>query len=673
MNLSHYVLFENSQYRAYENLLSLSHNYKIGLALGGSGTDYILKLAIPFTPTTSYDLIAMDVWLSVLNAPPGSLSIEVWSDSGGKPDASLGTAYPTFLYTNLAGSATRYHVDFTNIALSSATDYWLVYELSANGDNTNYWKVSYDYADSAPCTIAYWYDDGGGAAWHLTSGTVPNVIFYSAEEAFYHADADTYRGIGTTVWRRAQAFTTPASSLPVGSILFMLNSITTPDVNIACAIYSDNSGPDTLIYTSINNYVEDKCASGYTRLIFYFTGALLDPSTTYHAVLFVDGISTGSYRILTDSNDVYSQQYYYNGSWYTQAGHAFWMLIDYGLDITDDTIQISTNIGKAKVNEGYQEGTCTIVVHNKDGDYYVENSSSLLYKIWTTGDARIQIAMSRGSNMPVCLFSGRIKSVVPDFSYETQTATIELADISYFLKNTQVSPGTLNGKKAHELFEAIVNNIDNVGRTPWDAETDDAEVLANVTWNNTAPMDLLETIAEVGQHHIFVDQNGVLQFKNNQWLDSHVADHTLDNEDLLASSVTYDMDAVKNKVRVKYPTDTWTECENENSIMKYSERVLEIDNELMSDQTYAEAIANYILEFWNTLNGDLILTLEDRDTTCETVIETVQLGDVIAYTHSAAGINDDFIVYGIQRQISVINNQHVLTLKTRKWIKPPSV
>jgi hypothetical protein len=77
--------------------------------------------------------------------PNGSLSLEIYSDSGGSPNASLGTATETYASGDLTTSLTWYDFTFSSPVSLTAGTYWFVFKGSAdNGDNANYFAVEMD-------------------------------------------------------------------------------------------------------------------------------------------------------------------------------------------------------------------------------------------------------------------------------------------------------------------------------------------------------------------------------------------------------------------------------------------------------------------------------------------------------------------------------------------------
>lgn len=114
-----------------------------------SGSDYGIgsstqrRVAQAFTtPVGTSILLVVDWYPSRVLSPSDSVRVVLYSDSAGLPGAAiqtLGTALGSSLPT-----ATTKRTIYPNLAVSSETTYWLVFERTGSFDDTNYYRVAMD-------------------------------------------------------------------------------------------------------------------------------------------------------------------------------------------------------------------------------------------------------------------------------------------------------------------------------------------------------------------------------------------------------------------------------------------------------------------------------------------------------------------------------------------------
>lgn len=162
------------------------------------------------------------------------------------------------------------------------------------------------YFDDTSVKLAY--DDGDSGSQHDTTC-----------ETFSSTDAKTLRSGGNT---RVGAKITTSSwdtgyTIDLTSVIFWLKKTGSPTGSIVVEVYSDDSGPDTLLATSDEVKVSDLTSNFVKHTFDFDTGALsLSHSTTYYVVVKYTGGNSSNYvTVAASSKDSGGDMYYYDGSW----------------------------------------------------------------------------------------------------------------------------------------------------------------------------------------------------------------------------------------------------------------------------------------------------------------------------------------------------------------------
>lgn len=157
--------------------------------LGGNSVQGVNYLAVQFTATDSYTAQYIHCILSKAGSP-GSLTVYIYSDTAGSPNASLGTCAVIPITAIPSGLTKEVMLQITSVALTTATPYWLVFYSPTVGGvpGTDYWKIHCDDGSSGN-TIKY---KVGTGSW-LVESACP---FYRIVElrAFTNAKFFEYNG-----------------------------------------------------------------------------------------------------------------------------------------------------------------------------------------------------------------------------------------------------------------------------------------------------------------------------------------------------------------------------------------------------------------------------------------------------------------------------------------------
>jgi len=163
-------------------------------ANGALGYDrYQAKLAQKITPASSYAIQKVSVWMNRYNSPSGNVWIEIWSSSGGNPNALItnGTS-DTVSAGGISTTAALVDFNFTTPpSLLSGTVYFVVVTRDYGDSTSNYIKV-YNYAAGNYAGGTYWEWDSGGPTWTDKTPRDMRFTVYStgASTNIYSASCD---------------------------------------------------------------------------------------------------------------------------------------------------------------------------------------------------------------------------------------------------------------------------------------------------------------------------------------------------------------------------------------------------------------------------------------------------------------------------------------------------
>jgi hypothetical protein len=264
------------------------------------------------------------------------------------------------------------------------------------------------------------------------------------------------------------------------------------------------------------------------------------------------------------------------------------------------------------------------------------------------------------------LFTGFVTRSYPDLLYKEHVAHITLGDLFFVLDKEEVSVGTQTTKTADELITALFGQTD---LTVNDYELDsDPDELKTVVWDNVNVLEKLRTIAEVGQHHHFINGEGKYIFKNNQWLIDNIPKYTFAKVNIDDADIDQDLTTIINKVEVIYNSSKKTASDS-NSINRYGLFLYEMDNELQpSAGLYAQAVADHILAREKEPGNTLEFTLRERYPDQF----DITFGDRIRFIDADLNIDDIYTVLSITHTITK-GGIHEVRYKCKKWVSPLSV
>ncbi len=470
---------------------------------------------------------------------------------------------------------------------------------------------------------------------------------------------------------------------------FLINTVTTlfsvtvkikkfgsPSYNILMKLYeSDRS---TLLVTSHIQVPTSVLTTNYAEFTFFFDPVSLSASTTYFLEISTDSgtnnqfhyvlVEAGSTTGYTDG-DLWS--YGTPGPVWTQMStkDLVFKIITQDqneIDITSDVHEITNiNTGLNGVYGSIKQGEALIAIKNNDSKYSLLNDSSPLFgKFRPNNKIKIEVLYDV---ITYNLFTGIIEDIEPILDFNQRLANVRLLDVFNRFQELTVSIGTQIGKTASELITLLLI-AGQVRSSEYNIE-DDFQVLQDVTWDDVNLIEKLNEIVEAGQHYHFIDGDGIYQFKNNQFLSDDTPDFSYSDVEDEPEAVRqrFNLSDINNIISVEYTGSLFETKTDDNSVLLFGERTLQLQNDLIKTQDDAGFIADYILslvaEAGNVIEIDLPSLFPD--------IFKIEFGTVVKLTDAFHNIDN---VYNVLEKTfnRPPKGDAKLKIKARKFVFPPA-
>jgi len=609
-----------------------------------SVSDENMEIGQKFTVKENAWISGVSISAVPVGNPAGGLKCELGRLSGGS--WTLIAESPDVVTPSADGKAV---FSFPDIELTAGTG-GTVYAFKIYCENTqapgNYWEVSYNSSDV------------------LADGHkfIKNSSGYSEQ-----TEQDLYFEISYStnpIKMLGQTFHTTDEEMQLSAVRFWLDTVGTPTDEVRCQIY-DSAG--NLLNTSPTT------ASSAGQAVFPLPCAL-DANETYMVLLSRTGSDDeNNYWTVAinhgkeyDDGELAMLGDDMGGNFKTAcfSGIDAKFMLEYSigsapLDITEDVREINIDRGISDLTGKIKQGSASLVMDDSSGKYRIGNTSSPLAGVFDyMKEISIQVIYD---GQVYDRFVGFVTDAKPKAGLPGKTV-IELRDMLFRFQKTKVSIGNQTGKTASELVNLLLAETD-LDITDYDVANDDF-ALAEVSWDDVGLLDKLAVIVECGRHVHFIDRRGRYVWRTNQWLMDSEPAYSFSSYNVQDYQLVNKLDNIVNKVSVVYPTGTAV-AEDFNAQALYGLREYELDNELMPDDVYAQAIADYILEERKHGTESLTFTLEGQ---YPEILE-LDFGDRIAFTDDRYGIDSTFVVEEINETIAVYG-KHRVRIKARRWQQP---
>jgi hypothetical protein len=363
--------------------------------------------------------------------------------------------------------------------------------------------------------------------------------------------------------------------------------------------------------------------------------------------------------------------YYINnvGTWVAVTGCAYFYFAPHRakeFDISQYVKKITIDMGKSDVDGEFVEGQADFELDNRDGRFSPTKTDSPYYEFWdVNADVKAWVVHN---SITYGLFQGFINRIRPDLLIDKRSVFVSCADwFSAFKENVvNYAPGAT--LPPHTLIGAILDRL-GVPASRRNLDTSDNQTLANYTFTNEKGLDALALVVASGQHHQFVDRDGVYQFKTNIWLGNlEVPDYDWAELDVEDFKIEHDIKGVSNSFRVGNVTLGYTTRENVSSQTRYGKRDFELDNDLIRTANQAADVADNVMSRYSGRVNGCDITIKNR----LPEVFDINPGTRINFTKLDQGLDDvPFVVQGLEYSINPAGDIE-LALRCKYYYEPPA-
>jgi hypothetical protein len=332
------------------------------------------------------------------------------------------------------------------------------------------------------------------------------------------------------------------------------------------------------------------------------------------------------------------------------------------VDVTDHVASVSISRGKSNELDRYTAGNASVTLHNDDRafDPFYEAGP-----YFTQIVPRKEVAIETNG---IRQFSGFIDDW--DLQYQLgqkSFATVSAVDGFIQLTATQLNEFTNMEEKSGERVLKILNRSE----VAWpsgkrDIEEGQRTLQADKVAENTNVLQYLQLIAstEVGQ--IFMSKDGALVFQDRivgpPILDTLIfsdGTHTaIDSDPTVVNysniEVVYGSENLYNRITVTREGGLPQTADAPNSQAIYGIQTLSLDGLLLTSDTEAADLANYLLGVYDEPDlriSSVEVNLHDKTPEQQGQLLSIELQDVYKVAFTPNGIGDPFEQYGIVQGI----------------------
>jgi len=452
-------------------------------------------------------------------------------------------------------------------------------------------------------------------------------------------------------------------------VLLQFTVTGTPTNTMSAKLY-DAGG--TLVTTALESYIAADITAG-KQTLFTFNLGTTELNGQFDIILDVDTYVDNKYWNLVVSTSSNPEGQVVLADWHSAAWNDstkdpyFEMasVVVQDFDISSAIKSANYSRGKNDVDGKYVAGSCDLTLFNDTGAFSTDNVSSPYYGYWDVGSEITLTGTYSGSTYN--LFTGFIQRIRPDLACNKRTVFVSCGD--RFAAFASQNMSLVSGSGAP--YTVIGNILDRlcVPASARDIDTSDTSTLAAKTWTEENGLDVLAAVIEAGQHHHFINEDGEYTFRPNSWLGgSLTADFTwTDTIDIDALKIEQDDKGLYNRFRVNGVAGGWREQTNLASLVRYGQKDLEIDNDLIPNANASDEVIRIIRGIYSERVQGCEITLRGR----YPEVFTVKIGSIISLTSVAAGLSAvKFIVYGIKGTADP-QRGHDLTITCKKQTSGP--
>jgi hypothetical protein len=337
------------------------------------------------------------------------------------------------------------------------------------------------------------------------------------------------------------------------------------------------------------------------------------------------------------------------------------------VDVTDHVASVSISRGKSNELDRYTAGNASVVLHNDDRSFdpfYADGP------YFTQIVPRKEVAIETNG---IRQFSGFIDDW--DLQYQLgqkSFATVAAVDGFIQLTGTELNEFTNIEEKSGERVLRILNRAEVAWPTgKRDIEEGRRTLQADTVAENTNVLQYLQLIASTETGQIFISKEGSLVFQD-RIVGPPLEDSLVFFDDSIAVSsgptfvnysnieVVYGSENLYNRITVTREGGLPQTADSVNSQALYGVQTLSLDGLLLTSDTEAAELANYLLGVYDEPDlriSSVEVNLHDKNPEQQGKLLDVELQDVYKVVFTPNGIGEPFeqyaVVQGIRENIGI--------------------
>jgi hypothetical protein len=285
---------------------------------------------------------------------------------------------------------------------------------------------------------------------------------------------------------------------------------------------------------------------------------------------------------------------------------------------------------------------------------------------------RVSLGRYDSTNTFIALFVGQIVNY--DYSYElggNNVVTVYCADDFYLLAQTSLAEFNVTEELSSDRLTAVLD-LPEVAYPALSRNINTGTQTLGGTGQYTVPEGTnvkayIDQIQQAEQGRIFMSRTGLINFdpRIGNTLSGSVADFHDDGTNIPYNNlgITYNADQIVNRVSIQHlGTGTPQVADDLASQTKYLIQTVSITNSLLSTNTAAADLANYLLvgepdaTFTAVQTDYLMLTNAQRET-----LAVVDIGDTITITNTLTGgeVAQELSVEGVEHRLDFVTGHRV--------------
>jgi hypothetical protein len=331
-------------------------------------------------------------------------------------------------------------------------------------------------------------------------------------------------------------------------------------------------------------------------------------------------------------------------------------------DVTQFLVNITIDRGKSRELDRFTAGNATITFNNDSRWFDPFYTASPYYgKILPR---KLVVIESNGERQ----FTGYIDDI--DFTYQLGTksfAILKCVDPFMQLTSTQLSEFTTTEQYSGDRVTAILNRPEvNWPLTDRDLDTGAQLLGEDVVTENTNVLNYLQVIESSEPGALFIAKNGYVTFRDRinvpPLVDTIIfaIDGRAESVPFSEVEVVYGSEQLYNRVIITREDGTPQVAEDSESQTAYGIQTLSQDNLLMSNDSAALSLAEYLIGLYSEpeLRFSLVgVTLQDKSQSDQNEVLALEINDIVKIVYTPNGIGDPIIqnalITGIKHDIGI--------------------